>query len=174
MKLRLAAQACCRFCAMCGIFLVGCSGPVDVDRQATNVAADDGHNHAHSHAQTGPHGGHLVELGNEAYHAEWLHEDDSGLVTVYILDSAIEQEVPIAASQISIGVKIGDTDSQHLLAAVNPSKDGQTAQFELSNKSLIEALKLAGQGAEATVRLEIDGKPYAGQFEYEDHSGHNH
>ena len=86
----------------------------------------------------------------------------------------MKEEVPIAASEIAIDIKIGETSSRHALAAVSASEDGRTAQFELSNKSLIEALKLAGQGAEAIVSVDIDGTPYRGRFEHEDHSGHSH
>ena len=173
MRFGLATLAYWQLSVVCGILLIGCNGPANVNQQTTGGAADDGHNHSHSH-MAGPHGGHIVELGHEAYHAEWLHDDDTGLVTIYVLDSAMEEVVPISASEITIDVQIGDTSSRHLLAAVEPSEDGQTAQFELSNKSLIEALKLAGQGADAIIRVEIGGKPYTGRFERDDHSGHNH
>src|SRR5947207_1783574 len=63
--------------------------------------------HGHDHVHQGPHKGHLMEIGGEQYHAEWTH-DESGKVTFYILDSEAKKEVPIAADEIAIDVKIGD------------------------------------------------------------------
>ena len=132
-------------------------------------AHSHGHTHGHSHEEAGPHGGHLVELGEEEYHAEWLHDDESGLITVYVLDGDAAADVPILADQITIDVKIGGNSSQHLLAAVDPAEETGTARFELSDKSLIEALKIAGQGAEAEITVEIQGTPYTGHFEHDAH-----
>src|SRR6476620_7341258 len=76
------------------------------------------HDHEHDHVHNGPHHGHLMELGEEEYHAEWTH-DESGKVTFYILDSEAKKEVPIAADEITIDVKIGDNaPKQYKLAAV--------------------------------------------------------
>ena len=68
-----------------------------------------------------------------------------------------------------INVKIGDDSSQHLLAAVDPAEETGTARFELIDKSLIEALKIAGQGAKAEITIEIQGTPYTGHFERDAH-----
>src|SRR6187401_3013788 len=65
------------------------------------------HDHGHEHVHSGPHKGHLMEIGGEEYHAEWTH-DESGKVTFYILDSEAKKEVPIAADEITIDVKVGD------------------------------------------------------------------
>ena len=40
---------------------------------------DHGHDHAHDHAH-GPHGGEIIEIGDEEYHAEYLKTDD-GTIT---------------------------------------------------------------------------------------------
>ena len=43
----------------------------------------DHHDHDHAHMH-GPNGGPVLELGDEEYHAEWLHDDESGKVTVVL------------------------------------------------------------------------------------------
>jgi hypothetical protein len=128
---------------------------------------DEAQAHAHDHSLSGPHGGHLLELGDEAYHIEWLH-DDEGLLTLYVLDGSMEQEVPIAASKITIQRTIGDDTKSCELVAVG-AESGRTARFEATDKSLIEALKLAGQGVTAQLSVEIDGQPFVAEFEHDAH-----
>ena len=61
------------------------------------------HDHAgHGHPSEGPHHGGLIELGNEEYHAELVHDDDAGTVTLYILDGGVTKQVPIDATEITI------------------------------------------------------------------------
>jgi hypothetical protein len=135
-----------------------------------------GHDHAHdhSHADEGPNGGHLIELGNEEYHAEWLHDDDSGKLTVYILDAAAKKNVPISATSITIEKKIGDkADKYELLAIGRTDAEPKAAQFEITDKPLVEALKSAGQGVEASLSVDIEGKAFQGKFEHHEH-GHHH
>jgi hypothetical protein len=134
---------------------------------------DHGHHH-HGHAHLGPNGGHLVEFQTEEYHAEWLHDDESGKLTVFILDGAAKEAVPIAADEITIEKKIGDKVSTHQLAAAGRTTESQqSARFEVVDKPLIEALKTAGKGVEATLTVEIDGRKFTGKFEHDDH-GHGH
>ena len=84
--------------AAVGSGLSGCNGKAN--QAGTGKKPDE---HAHDHAHHGPHHGHLMEIGDEAYHAEWTH-DESGKVTFYILDSDAKKEVPIAADEITIDV----------------------------------------------------------------------
>ena len=51
----------------------------------------------HAHPSEGPHHGTLVELGNEEFHAEVVHDDKS--VTVYVLDAGATKAVPIDAQR---------------------------------------------------------------------------
>lgn len=126
-----------------------------------------------AHAEQGPHGGELVELGSEEYHAELLDDDDSGKVTIYLLDSAATREVPIADSAITLNAMVDGKAKQFSLAAVLPEGKSETAQFELVDKTLIEALH---QGAKAQCRLNvtIGGTPYIGKFEHDHDHGHGH
>lgn len=142
----------------------------------TPVVEDhSGHDHAHDHPETGPNGGHLVELGDEEYHIEWTHDDESGLVTLYLLDGAVKELVPIAAEEITITAKVEDA-VEYKLTAVDPSGDPPvSAKFELKSPELLVALQLAGQGTDVSVAVTIDGKLYRGVFEHNDHGhGHHH
>lgn len=157
------------------LFAVGC------DPKKKSNGDGDGHDHGHSHAKT-PHGGHLIELinketgGKEEFHAEWKHDDDSGKVTIYILDATATEDYAIAADEISIEVTFkGKKPSSYYLAAVNRNQDDppKTAQFELVDQELRTSLNIVGKEVKATLAVEIDGKQYEGIFEHHD-PGHKH
>ncbi len=171
---RSAALLVAAFLLMSG---AGCNPPAPPSPQAPAATGQDdehgqahGHSHSHGHEDAGPHGGHLVVLGDEKYHVEWLHDDDSGLVTIYLLDAAAENTVAISADSVTIETQVGDDSERHELAAVN-RQDGATAQFELRHAPLVEVLKVAGQeGVAATITLDVDGQTYTGTFEHHAHA----
>lgn len=157
---------------LASLLLVGCSPPSAPPAPSPVVDEHAGHDHAHP--ATGPNGGHLVELGDEEYHLEWTH-DESGLVTLYVIDGAVQELVPITAEAITITAKVSES-IDYELAAIGASGDPPaSARFELKSPELLECLKLAGQGADVSVAVTISGKPYRGEFKHDDHGhGHHH
>jgi len=158
-----------------GVWFTGCdSSPKTADKkkEASSGKADDhGHDH-HDHAAHGPHGGHIIELGHEEYHAEWTHDDDSGKVTVYVLDSEMKNEVKIESTEISISTKIGDAEKDYALAAegADESDPPQASRFSIEDKGLVVALEAAGKaGTSATLKLTIKGKEFAEPIKHEAH-----
>jgi hypothetical protein len=141
--------------AACAMWLAGCNSKAN-----NSDAPKAGDAHAHAHVHHGPHQGHLMEIGGEEYHAEWTH-DESGKVTFYILDSDAKKEVPIAADELVIDVKIGEnTPKTFKLAAVNPV-DGKAAAFEIVDKqfeSLFDQLK--STGIVLTLHANINGRQF--------------
>jgi hypothetical protein len=79
------------------LFVYGCGG------SAPKTAHHD-HDHDHDHAAPGPHGGHLIELGDEAFHGELTHNDPTHKVTVYLLDGAAKATP--AATDLPAEVKL--------------------------------------------------------------------
>jgi hypothetical protein len=141
------------------------------EKGSGDKAGEHAHDHSHAH---GPHGGHIVEIGEEEYHAEWLHAED-GTVTVYVLDKEMKNEVPIAAEEITIEAKIQDKPIEYKLLAVNRSEGDmpKTAKFELVDKNLLGVLETLGKGVTATLKLDIEGKPFTAAITHDDH-GHKH
>jgi hypothetical protein len=160
------------------LWLLGCGG-------TNNKAAKNGgktEEHAHEHPAEGPHHGHLVELAEpgkenkEEYHVEWSH-DESGKITVWILDGKGTKTVSIAAETVVIKVKTGDkTDSFELAAVDRTSGEQPTAfKFEVVSKELEGKLETIGETVLATVHVDVNGKAYEGKFEtHEEHAGHKH
>ena len=126
----------------------------------------------HAHPDEGPHHGHLIELGQEEFHAELLHDDKSEKVTIYVLDSSATKEVKISDTEMSLNAVVGGQPKQFKLLAVD-SGDGGASQFEIVDKELLEALE-HGESTNARLSLSIAGKPYTGKIEHHAHDDHDH
>jgi hypothetical protein len=133
----------------------------------------EGHDHAHDHAH-GPHVGHIIEIGEEEYHAEWTHDKD-GKVTVWILDAEMKKEVPIAADHITIHTSVAGKPSSYDLEAVERSEGDMpmTAKFEATDKNLEGVLSALSEGVTATLKADINGKEFEAPITHDDH-GHKH
>lgn len=175
-----------RATATCSLVLtlaaVGCSGtssapssgPLTVPPPPT-VSADHGHSHdEHGHPTEGPHHGLLVELGKEEYHAEVVHDDKEGIVTVYLLDGSAEKAATTDSPELAINVKHGDKPEQFKLPATSEAADakGTSSRFQLKDKELIEHLD--EKGATATLQVTIGGTPFTGKIPQGGHEGHGH
>jgi hypothetical protein len=152
--------------AGCGGQSSGPSGSIaGVETGAPSGGAD------HAHGAEGPHGGSLIELGNEEYHAEMVHDEQAGTITIYVLDSAAKTGVPIEATEVVINLKHEGRGEQFKLAASTESTDpaGQSSRFVSSDAEL--AADLDHEDAEAELVVMIQGKPYRGAIEH--HHGHD-
>jgi len=125
----------------------------------------------HNHPSEGPHHGGLVELGNEEYHIEIVHDDDAGTVTAYVLDSSAKVAVPINASEIMVNLSHDGQAEQFALAASPQSGDppGKSSKFVSNDTELAEDLDNDAVSAQLVVT--INGKPYRGAIQH-DHDSH--
>jgi hypothetical protein len=132
---------------------------------------DHGHDHSHAH---GLHGGHIIEIGEEEYHAEWTHEE-SGKVTVYVLDAEMKKEVPIEAEEIMIDTVVAGQANSFPLAAVDRTEGDmpKASKFEIVDQKLLGVLESLSEGVTATLKLTINGKPYEAKITHDDHD-HKH
>lgn len=153
--------------------LVGCG----TNTQPNPAEVDDAHDHAHP--SEGPHGGELIELGNEQYHAEMLHDEESGTITIHLLDSTAAEPVAIEAAEVTINVKRNGQAAQYALAAAPETNDPteKSSRFTLTDATLLADIE-SGSPAQLVVR--IAGAQYRGDIEHdpdhahEDEEGHEH
>lgn len=166
------------------IALVGCKTSSDesTDTNTDSVVASDAPiimdemppmlDDAHGHPEHGPHGGELVELGKEAFHAELVH-GESG-ISMYVLDGSATKLVPIPSEKLVVSLQHEGQVATFDLTA-NPEANetaGRTARFTSADAKLDEWLDA---GAEGAVVIQIDGKSYTGKIAHDhDHAGHNH
>jgi hypothetical protein len=68
----------------------------------------------HEHGEYGPHGGHLIELGEEEFHAELVLNPKTKDVAVYILGPDPQKAAPIDAKRVTLELTIEGKTSPHV------------------------------------------------------------
>jgi len=128
----------------------------------------------HAHPSEGPHHGALIELGDDEFHAEFVHDDKS--VTIYILDSAAKKAVPIDATGLTINVMHDGKPEQFKVPASPDAGDpsGKSSRFTLADAEL--AAHLDDEAAAPKLSITIGGKAYKGEIhhDHDSHDDHNH
>lgn len=108
------------------------------------------------HAHQAPHGGTLIELGEEAYHLELVLQPASGLLEAYVLDGHAENFVRIAQPTLELELKRGSQNLALSLAAIaNPATGetvGDTALFALIAPDLRNVERFDGVVKSITIR----------------------
>lgn len=157
---------------------VGCNDAatttVETSPPPATVDMHDDHA-AHAHPSEGPHHGGLIELGNEEYHAELVHNEATESVTIYILNAAATEQVPIDSTEVTINVKHGDKPEQFKLAASPDLNDpqGKSSRFVSNDAELAEHLD--EEGTDPKLVVAINGKSFRGTIAHDhDHEGHDH
>jgi hypothetical protein len=125
---------------------------------------------AHAHATTGPHKGDLIELGNDEYHLEMVHDDK--VITMYVLDGEAKNLVPVDATDISINVMHFNKPEQFKLLPKKTEGEpaGKNSTFMITDGHLIKHL---GHGT-PKVALTISGKAYRGTIKHSHDHDHDH
>jgi hypothetical protein len=125
--------------------------------------------HDHDHAAAGPHGGHIIELGEEAFHAELKHDDPTHKVTIYLLDSDAKAMPPAAELPADLKATVMIQGKPYDVT-LTKSADGQ---YDVVDEALCGAL--GGEyDVKTTLHATIAGKAYTGEIEHEHHDGHHH
>ena len=163
--------------AVLALGIAGCTSDSGTDQTETMpppTAGGPDHG-AHAHPSEGPHHGDLVELGNEEYHAEVVHDAAVGTVTIYVLDGAAIEQVPIEATEITINA-VHDRMPEQFLLTASPDvgdPDGMSSRFVSTDNKL--AGHLDKEGANPRLVLKINGKSYRGLIAHDhDHGDHAH
>ncbi|MEO2014873.1 MAG: hypothetical protein ABGZ53_10935 [Fuerstiella sp.] len=152
------------------------SSPVSALPPDTMGDPDDPDDHdTHAHPSEGPHHGDLVELGNEEYHAEVVHDEEGGSLEIYILDGSATKQVAIDTTELTINISHDGQPEQFILTAKPDEGDeaGKSSRFISADKELAEHLDEEGTSPRMVVK--INGKSYRGEIKHDhDHEGHDH
>ena len=166
--------------ALTAAAFVGCAPEADEAPATTDAppALDPhaGHDHA-AHPTEGPHGGGLIELGDEEYHAELVHDRSpsdggAGTVTIYLLDDQADRAAPIDAADLTV-VVTHDGDRESFKLAADPEAGdpaGKSSRFVSADAEL--AGRLDHGGGAARLMVKIAGRSYSGDIAH-DHEGHD-
>lgn len=153
-----------------GLSILGCSDGEDQKLKASGPPAAP--QATHSHPTEGPHHGSLIELGAEEYHGELVHDEKAGSTTIYILDSAATQSVPIEAGELTINLKHDGKAQQFKLTASPDAQDptGKSSRFVSTSAELGHGLD--DEHADAALVVMINGKSFRGKISHS--HGHDH
>ena len=179
MKYSIRSVAACAVCSW-AMLAIGCGGSAAskvVDKTSPEQHAEQaGHDHAaHAHAEEGPHHGQLIELGKEAFHLELTHDDATHSVTIYVLDAAAKESVPVAEKELAVNLMIAGKPVQFLLPAKPQATDpaGKASCFALADEKLCDGWDATG--TTGRINITINEKPYVGKLTAHTHEGeHKH
>lgn len=133
---------------------------------ATTKAADD-HVEEGGHEHEAPHGGSLVEFGEEFAHLELVLDASTGQLTAYVLDGEAEQSVRLPAQAIELRLTTPASDAPvRLLPVANPLS-GETVGDTSMYAATVPGLKGLSAFSGAFVELTVKGQTFTNvQFEY--------
>jgi hypothetical protein len=122
----------------------------------------------HQHEE-GPHGGHLVELGEEEYHAEVVLDPKTSKITLYVLDSSAKKAAPIDAKEIQLELTIGGQPKSFSAKAVADKGDppNKSSRFEVADSPEIKANIKDEEDLKGSVTATIGAKAYSGKIVHE-------
>lgn len=120
-----------------------------------------------AHATKGPHKGNLIELGDEEYHAEIVHDDGIGRVTIYLLGSDAKSVVVTDVKELTISAKVMGAAVQMKLKAAPQKGDavGASSRFVSTSEVLMELLD--NPAMQPILRVSIAGKTFQGKIDHE-------
>lgn len=163
-----------------GKFSVGCglialamftTAGCDTNKNSQPTTASSGtstgeeQGHAHEHGEHGPHGGHMLHLDPDGVHAEWTHDDDTKLITVYL------DELASAPSEVKFVVKAGDTEPQ--VFALTKAEEGTGGgTWTVTSDALLTHLAM-GEAAQIQLIVVSGDKEMSTKIEHSDEHHHH-
>jgi hypothetical protein len=154
-----------RFMSMVGCFVVfGLAVTGAAGGLSAGAAEPKGQQGAHAHPTEGPHGGTLIELGKEDYHAELVHDEAADTVTVYLLDGAAKEPVAIDAKQLSLNLIVGGKPQQFPLDAQPQSNDPAGKYSAFGSTSAVIGKALHAKGTTGRLNVTVAGKVFVGKL----------
>jgi len=152
---------------------IGCSGGKSDYKKTTELKkAPAAKEHAHEHGAKGPHGGGLIELGEEEFHGEVVVDHDDHAVRVFLLGKDAKTAATTTAKEVTLTPK--GKDALKLTAKPQAGDgEGKTSQFELVDDKIVHELMDAGF-IHGVLRVTIGDKPYTGDVDYHLDGDHDH
>ncbi len=147
--------------------VVGCDGGKSDYKKADEIkkapAVHDDHGHSHGGSEKGPHGGSIVELGAEEFHAEVVLDHDAHALRVFLLGPDAKTAAPTTASELVIAPEGKEAWTLKPLPQAGDG-DGKSSRFELIDDKVIHDL-LDAKFVHGDLRITIGDKPYTGHLD---------
>jgi hypothetical protein len=145
---------------------IGCGDPGQDYHPIPKDAKVQEQPHEHEH---GPHSGHLVELGEEQYHAEVVFDAKASKITIYLLDSTAKNASPTDAKEVTLKLAIGGKPESFSVPAAPQTGDpqGKSSRFELAGNAHIKSHIKDEEDLKGSVTANVGGKSFTGQIKHE-------
>ena len=144
---------------------VGCDGGKSDYKKADDLkkapAVHEEHSD-HGHDAKGPHGGSLVELGADEFHAEIVLDHDAHALRVFVLGKDAKTAEPTTATEVVIALEGKDPLTLKAAPQEGDGK-GKSSRFELIDEKLIDAI-LDAKFLHGDLRIAIGDKPFSGHI----------
>jgi hypothetical protein len=153
----------------------GC--PAEDGAQTYNEADPnvDGGDHGHDHGAEGPHGGHVIEIGDEVAHLEVTMGEDR-TITVYVLGGDVETPLPVGVADVIFELE-GEGDEEIELELTPTPAEGEaegTSSVFVVKADLVPEAVSDIEKLEGHVHITIDDKEYEGSLDHDhDEEGHD-
>lgn len=163
------SEVCIGLITLTLLVAASCS-PVKTEHQtAGQVKAEnsphrhEGHPGNHVHYGAGPHGGSIIELGGQDYHAELVIDHDSHTIKVYLLSADAKTPLMTNANRVTLS-----TDSRTDLVLLAPKTNNTTtdshSSFELSDVNLFHSIVDQGY-LHGDLSVQIHDKPFVSHLD---------
>jgi len=142
--------------AALGAWTAGCGKEEPAGAPGPAVAgAPSGHEHA------APHGGTLIELGEEFAHVELVLDRATGEVTAYVLDGEAEKPVPVAQPSLAFSGRAGGQAFTFELAAVARRLTGETVGNTSEFRGRSKELRGADRFEASLTAITVKGRAFS-------------
>ena len=138
--------------------IVGC-GKKTADQTQKEPAAPAATSGGHGHG-AGPHDGTLADWGGGKYHVEFTVDHDKQEAIVYVLGSDEKTPAPIKSEKVLLSITNPDFQTDLLSVPLEGDATGTSSRFVGTHESLGVVQEYSG-----TLSAEVDGTPYAGNFQ---------
>ena len=168
------------------MFAAGCSKDGDTTgyNKTPETKVKDKHEHGeHEHGDheehAGPHGGHVIELGEEEYHAEMTFDEKTRDIKIYMYgsDHDMKDFSPIDAKEVKLKLVVHEKPLVLTLKATPQKGDGEgkSSLFTLDGKNVSESIH-DEEDIVGKLSVTTGGKSYNGEIAHDhDHEhGHEH
>lgn len=149
------------------LLLTGCGGEQEeefkpLENQPAQVEME------HHHHDEGPHGGHIIDLGDHEYRAELTMDEQSRQVTVYLLEHDTDDPVAIEDESITLNLRARDQPTQVTLSAApqEGEAEGKASRFQAPGDQIPQQIKDIEE-LEGELAVKIGEKSYTGEIEHD-------
>jgi hypothetical protein len=152
---------------------LGCSGGSSDYKKTTELKKAPAVHEHHDHGAKGPHGGSIVELGDEEFHGEVVLDHDTHTLRVFVMGKDAKTAAPTSAKEVTLTPE-GKTALVLKPVPQDGDGEGKSSRFELVDDDVIHAL-LDAKAIHGTLNLKINDTPYSGKVDYHlDDVHHDH